>query len=62
VGVTVLNPGNVATLEVELDIVEGRFEDQVPIPLGDVMATLKFVLSVSVNTTLDEINLTQRFL
>jgi len=62
VGVTVLNPGNVATPEVELDIVEGRFEDQVPIPLGDVMATLKFVLSVSVNTTLDEINLTQRFL
>ena len=60
VGVTVINPGYVGTPEVEQDIAEGDSDEQVPIPMSDVMATLHYVLSVSADTTLEEINLTQR--
>ncbi len=60
VGVTVINPGNVATPEVEADIAEGRFGAQVPIPMADLQSALDFVLSCSAATTVAEIDLHQR--
>lgn len=60
VGITVINPGNVATPEVEADIAEGRFGPQVPIPIKDVLAALDFVLDCSAATTVAEIDLLQR--
>lgn len=60
IGVTVVNPGNIATDEVEADIRDGRFDDQVPIPMADVLATLDYVLSRSLATTVAEIDLAQR--
>ncbi len=59
-GITVINPGNVATPEVEADIAEGRFGAQVPIPMADVLAALDFVLGASQATTVAEIDLVQR--
>ncbi len=59
-GVTVINPGNVATPEVEADIAEGRFGAQVPIPMADLLAALDFVLGSSAATTVAEIDLVQR--
>ncbi|MGI1664136.1 SDR family NAD(P)-dependent oxidoreductase [Palleronia sp. KMU-117] len=59
-GITVINPGNVATPEVEADIAEGRFGPQVPIPVEDVLAALDFVLGCSAATTVAEIDLLQR--
>jgi hypothetical protein len=56
----VVNPGNVATPEVEADIAEGRFGPQVPIPMTDLLSTLDFVLSCSAATTVAEIDLHQR--
>jgi NAD(P)-dependent dehydrogenase (short-subunit alcohol dehydrogenase family) len=60
IGVTVINPGNVATPEVESDIAEGRFGPQVPIPMADLLSALDFVLSCSAATTIAEIDLHQR--
>lgn len=58
-GVTVINPGNVATPEVEADIAEGRFGPQRPIPLADFCAALDFVLSLSPDSVVTELNLAQ---
>ncbi|MGP1396896.1 MAG: SDR family NAD(P)-dependent oxidoreductase [Inquilinaceae bacterium] len=60
VGVTLVNPANVATPEVEADIREGRFGDQVPIPMADVLATLDYVLGRTSATTIAQIDLAQR--
>jgi 3-oxoacyl-[acyl-carrier protein] reductase len=61
IGVTVINPDNIATAEVEDDIAAGRFGTQTPIPLADVMAALDFVLSASPACVAAEINLAQKF-
>ena len=60
VGVTLINPGNVATREVEEDIRKGDFSPQTPIPLADIARTVDYVLSLSRATTPTEINLAQR--
>ncbi len=60
VGTTVVNPGNVATPEVMEDIAEGRFGNQVPIPIEDVLRTYDYVLSLSASTVPVEIDLTQK--
>lgn len=60
VGVTVVNPGNVATAEVEADILEGRFDAQEPIPMDDLLATLDYILAMSSATTVAEVDLAQR--
>ncbi len=44
---TVINPDNVATPEVEQDIADGTFGEQVPIPMDDITKTIDYVLSVS---------------
>lgn len=60
VGVTLLNPGNVATAEVEADIAEGRFVPQVPVPMADVLAAIDFALAVSADAVPRRIDLAQR--
>lgn len=60
IGVTVVNPGNVATEEVEADIREGRFAAQVPIPMADLLAVLDLVLALSPATEVEAISLGQR--
>lgn len=60
VGTTVVNPGNVATPEVMEDIAEGRFGEQVPIPLEDVLHTYDYILRLSASTVPVEINLAQK--
>ena len=60
VGTTVVNPGNVATPEVLEDISEGRFGDQVPIPIEDVLKTYEYILQLSASTVPTEINLAQK--
>lgn len=60
IGVSVINPGNIATPEVQDDIKSGAFEDQVPIPLDDLFATIDFILAVSKDAVPEEINLAQK--
>jgi NAD(P)-dependent dehydrogenase (short-subunit alcohol dehydrogenase family) len=61
IGVTVINPGNVATEEVLSDIAEGRFGAQTPIPMADLLAAFDFALSLSPASVAREINLGQVF-
>jgi 3-oxoacyl-[acyl-carrier protein] reductase len=60
IGVTVINPGNLATPEVETDIAEGRFGAQMPIPMADLLRTLDLVLSLSPDAVPAEIDLAQK--
>lgn len=57
--VTVINPGNLATAEVEADIAEGRFGEQVPIPLSDLLAVIECALALSPAAVATEIDLAQ---
>lgn len=59
IGVSVINPGNVATEEVEADIAEGRFHAQIPIPMADLLSAFDFALSLSPASVAREINLGQ---
>lgn len=59
IGVGVINPGNVATDEVLSDISEGRFDDQTPIPMADLLAAFDFALTLSPASVATEINLAQ---
>ncbi len=59
IGFTVINPGNVATEEVIEDIREGRSPEQVPIPLEDLCGTIEWILSLSSNTEVGDVNLMQ---
>ena len=60
IGFTVINPGNVGTEEVLLDIKEGRFEDQTPIPMSDIISSIEYILSVSSSVEIADINLIQK--
>ncbi|MCP9827336.1 SDR family oxidoreductase [Synechococcus sp. L2F] len=60
IGFTVINPGNVATLEVQKDIEEGRFPEQAPIPLDDLCKTIDWILSLSALTEVGDVNLIQK--
>jgi NAD(P)-dependent dehydrogenase (short-subunit alcohol dehydrogenase family) len=59
IGVSVINPGNVATPEVEDDIREGRFGKQVPIAMADMLATLDYLLAVGPYALPAEVTLEQ---
>lgn len=59
VGVTVLNPGNVATDEVLGDIASGDFGAQEPIPMADLLAAFDFALALSPASVALEIDLAQ---
>ena len=59
IGISVINPGNVATPEVEDDIAEGRFGEQIPIAMADLLATIDYILGIGVFTLPSEITLNQ---
>jgi NAD(P)-dependent dehydrogenase (short-subunit alcohol dehydrogenase family) len=60
IGVTLINPGNVATGEVEADVADGRFAPQLPIPMADLLAAIDFVLAVSPDVVPCRIDLAQK--
>ena len=60
IGFTVINPGNVATEEVLMDIQEGRFREQTPIPLSDIISATEWILSLSHTVEVGDINLMQK--
>lgn len=60
IGFTVINPGNVATPEVLLDIEEGRFKQQEPISIPDIISTVEYIMSLSTNVEVLDINLMQK--
>ncbi len=58
---TVVNPDNVETPEVLEDIRTGAFGPQVPIPMADLVKVIDCTLSLSRNTYVSEVNVTQRY-
>lgn len=60
IGFTVINPGNIATEEVLSDIEAGRFSQQVPIPMTDVIETIEWILARSAAVDISEVNLRQK--
>jgi short-subunit dehydrogenase len=60
IGFTTVNPANVATEEVLEDIKEGRFTQQVPIPMSDIISSVEWILSLSNAVDVSEVNLVQR--
>jgi 3-oxoacyl-[acyl-carrier protein] reductase len=60
IGVTVINPGNIATAEVMADIDEGRFGQQVPISLADLISSIEWILTLSDAVNIGEINMQQK--
>lgn len=60
IGFTTINPGNVATEEVLLDIEEGRFKGQTPIPISDIISSIEWLLSLSEAVDVGDINLIQK--
>ena len=60
IGFTVINPGNVATEEVLLDIEEGRFGPQTPIPITVITSAIDWLLSLPPSVDVPEVNLWQR--
>jgi NAD(P)-dependent dehydrogenase (short-subunit alcohol dehydrogenase family) len=59
IGVTVINPGNVATEEVLADLARNASTQETAIPLEDLLKAVDFVLATSEWTTVSEINLHQ---
>jgi 3-oxoacyl-[acyl-carrier protein] reductase len=60
IGITVINPGNIATEEVMANIEEGRFGQQVPIPLADLISAIEWILTLSTAVNIGEINMQQK--
>ena len=59
IAATVINPDNVTTPEVMEDIATGAFEDQMPIPMEDLTATIDYALGLSAHAVPSVINLRQ---
>lgn len=60
IGITVINPGNVATEEVMTDIEEGRFPQQAPIPLEDLISAIEWILALSNTVDVGDVNIQQK--
>lgn len=60
IGFTVINPGNVATEEVLSDMEKGHFKNQQPIPISDIASTVDWLMSLSSNVEVGDINLSQK--
>ena len=60
IGFTTINPANVATEEVLLDIQEGHFAKQIPIPIADIISSIEWIISLSNAVDISEVNLIQR--
>ncbi|TVQ07665.1 MAG: SDR family oxidoreductase [Leptolyngbya sp. DLM2.Bin27] len=61
IGFTVINPGNVATEEVLLDIEEGRFGPQTPISISVITSAIDWLLNLPPSVDVPELNLWQRY-
>ena len=61
IGITVINPGNIATEEVKTDIEQGRFNAQIPIPITDIISTIEWLLSLSNIVDIGEIDIYQKY-
>lgn len=59
IGVTVINPGNVATEEVLADLARNPSAKETAIPMEDLLRAIDFVLATTEWTTVSEINLHQ---
>jgi len=59
IGISVIDPANVATDEVIEDIAEGRFAPQTPIPMADLLAAVDFILALSDASTVPQLPLAQ---
>ncbi len=60
IGITIINPGNVATEEVIADIETGRFTAQTPIPITDIISAIEWILSLSNAVDIGEVNIYQK--
>ena len=60
VGFTVINPGNVATEEVLSDIKQGITKEQKLILITDIVQTIDWILSLSTNVEIGDVNLSQK--
>lgn len=60
IGLSVINPANVATEEVLDDIKTGAFKQQTLIPMSDVISTVDWLLSLSNAVEVGDVNLMQR--
>jgi short-subunit dehydrogenase len=60
IGFTVVNPGNVETEEILADIREGRFPEQIPIPIADLISAIEWILSLSPSVEVGDVNLIQK--
>jgi len=61
IGFTTINPANVATEEVLLDIKEGRTQEQILIPISDIISSIEWIISLSKASNISEINLMQKY-
>lgn len=61
IGFTTINPAYVGTNEVLEDIKSGESAGLIPIPIGDVVRTVDFVMQSSRDTDIGDITLTQKF-
>lgn len=43
-----------------MDIEEGNFKEQIPIPISDIILTAEMILSLSKNVEVGDINLVQK--
>ncbi|MEM7733687.1 MAG: SDR family oxidoreductase [Pseudomonadota bacterium] len=59
IATTVINPANVATLDVFEDIAQGDFGPQIPIPMEDMTATLDYILRLSRDSVPSTVSLLQ---
>jgi 3-oxoacyl-[acyl-carrier protein] reductase len=60
IGITVINPDNIATEEVIADIEAGRFTAQTPIPITDIISAIEWILSLSNAVDIGEVNIYQK--
>lgn len=56
IGVTIINPGNVATPEVVRDLAQGQLSGGPAIEMADLLACIDLVLRVGVSTTIERID------
>ncbi|WP_415900789.1 SDR family NAD(P)-dependent oxidoreductase [Neptuniibacter sp. QD48_11] len=60
IGFTAINPGNVGTEEVLMDIKECRMPDHAPIPISDIITSIEMIMSLSKDVEIGDINLSQK--
>lgn len=60
IGVSLINPGDVATPEVLADLQQGEKSSRSIIPLTDVVRTVQFILDTSADCIPSEINLFEK--